>query len=80
MRMEQKGWLSHRVDGRTHVYSATVPRETTVAQRVLEVVDKVCGGSSETLVAALLDHGSLTMDELDRIRILVSEAKRKRSR
>lgn len=78
VRMEQKGWLAHRVTGRTHVYSATVPRETTVAQRVMEVVDKVCGGSSEALVAALLDHGSLTIEELDRIRDLVSQAKRKR--
>lgn len=78
VRMEEKGWLAHRAKGRTHVYSAAVPRETTVTQRVMEVVDKVCGGSSETLVAALLDHGSLTIKELDRIRVLVNEAKRKR--
>src|SRR5262245_23019540 len=31
-RMEAKGWLSHREDGRTFYYSAAVPRETSVGQ------------------------------------------------
>jgi predicted transcriptional regulator len=73
-RMEGKGWLTHREDGRTYVYSAAQPREASVGQKVLEVVDELCGGSPETLVAALLDYRGLRADELKRIRQLLDKA------
>src|SRR6187399_1338322 len=59
-RMEVKGWLKHREDGRTFLYSAIQPREASVGQKVLEVVDQLCGGSPEELVTALLDYRGLT--------------------
>jgi predicted transcriptional regulator len=80
-RMEQKGWLKHREQGRTYLYSAAQPRQLTVARKVMEVVDNVCGGSPETLVNALLDHRGLSDGELQRIRALLdaaSAASRKR--
>ena len=77
-RMEDKGWLKHREDGRTYLYSATQPREASVAQKVLEVVEHVCGGSPEDLVSALLDYRGLTAQELKRIRTMLDEAKASR--
>ena len=82
-RMEGKGWLTHRVEGRTFLYSAARPRAQTIGQKVREVLETVCGGSPETLVTALLDSRGLKPDELDRIRQLLdraqqSEAKRKK--
>jgi len=67
-RMEEKGWLRHREEGRTFFYSAAAPRETTVGQRVVEVLDEVCGGSPESLMTALLDYRGLSPGELERIR------------
>jgi len=78
-RMEEKGWLKHREGGRTYFYSAAQPRGATVAQKVLEVVDGVCGGSPEALVNALLDSRGLTRSELARIRSMLDEAKAKKS-
>ena len=74
-RMEEKGWLKHREDGRTYLYSAVQPREASIGQKVLEVVEHVCGGSPEELVTALLDYRGLTSQELKRIRALLDEAK-----
>jgi predicted transcriptional regulator len=74
-RMEDKGWLTHREDGRTFLYSAAQPREASIGQKVLEVVDHVCGGSPETLVAALLDYRGLRADELKRIQQLLDKAR-----
>lgn len=74
-RMEAKGWLTHRVEGRTFLYSAARPRHDTVGQKVRELVDTVCGGSPEALVAALLDYRGLRPDELSRIRQLLSQAR-----
>jgi BlaI family transcriptional regulator, penicillinase repressor len=73
-RMEDKGWLKHRAEGRTFLYRAARPRHDTVGQKVREIVETVCGGSPETLVAALLDYRGLRPDELTRIRQLLDNA------
>jgi predicted transcriptional regulator len=77
-RMEQKGWLEHRVVGRTFFYSATVPCEAGFGQRVLELVDELCGGSPERLMSALLDHRGLTEEEADRIQAMIDTARGKK--
>ena len=77
-RMEEKGWLKHREDGRTYFYSAAQPREASIGQKVLEVVEHVCGGSPEELVTALLDYRGLSPQELKRIRTMLDEAKANR--
>lgn len=76
-RMESKGWLVHREEGRTYVYSAARPREATVGLKVIEVIDQVCGGSPEALMTAILDYRGLTPAELQRIRSLLDKAKDK---
>ncbi len=73
-RMEDKGWLEHRAEGRTFLYTAARPRHDTVGQKVREIVETVCGGSPETLVAALLDYRGLRPGELKRIRQLLDQA------
>ena len=78
-RMKEKGWLKHREDGRTYLYSAAQPREVSIGQKVLEVVEHVCGGSPEELVTALLDYRGLSHQELKRIRAMLDEAKATRS-
>lgn len=74
-RMEEKGWLVHREQDRTFLYSAARPREETVGQKVIEVIDQVCGGSPEALMTAILDYRGLTSAELNRIRSLLDGAK-----
>ena len=74
-RMAEKGWLTVRQDGRTYWYSAAQPRQTSIAERVLDVVDHVCGGSPEALVTALLDYRGLSKAELTRIREMLDKAK-----
>jgi len=78
-RMEEKGWLKHREDGRTYLYSAAQPREASIGQKVLEVVEHVCGGSPEELVTALLDYRGLTPQELKRIRAMLDQARATRA-
>ena len=74
-RMEEKGWLSHRKEGRSYVYSATVPREESLGQRVKDIVEKACGGSPEKLMMALMRYRGLSDQESDRIRKMLDEAR-----
>jgi BlaI family transcriptional regulator, penicillinase repressor len=73
-RMEDKGWLKHRAEGRTFLYASARPRYDTIGRKVRELVETVCGGSPETLVTALLDYRGLRPDELKRIRQLLNQA------
>ena len=77
-RMEEKGWLTHREEGRTYLYSAAQPRQTSIGQKVVEVLDNVCGGSPEELMTALLDYRGLTAAELNRIRKMLDVARTKK--
>jgi BlaI family penicillinase repressor len=79
-RMEEKGWIKHRVVGRTFFYSAVVPRDATAGQRVIELIDTLCGGSPERLVTALLNYRGLSAEEADRIEALIQQARNKTPR
>jgi len=74
-RMEEKGWITHREEGRTFLYSAAQPRQATIGQKVQQIVDTVCGGSPEALVTALLDYRGLNSGELERIREMLAQAR-----
>ena len=74
-RMEEKGWIHHREEGRTFLYAAARPREATIGQKVQEIVETVCGGSAEALVTALLDYRGLDAGELARIRKMLAQAR-----
>jgi predicted transcriptional regulator len=73
-RMEEKGWLKHRAEGRSFLYAPARPRQASIGQKVREIVETLCGGSPETLVTALLDYRGLRPDELQRIRRLLDQA------
>jgi BlaI family penicillinase repressor len=79
-RMEEKGWLIHRADGRTFLYAAAQPQQDTIGRKVHNIVETVCGGSAETLVTALLDYRGLYPDELKRIRQLLDQARATKSK
>jgi BlaI family transcriptional regulator, penicillinase repressor len=79
-RIEEKGWIKHREEGRTFLYSAAQPRQVTVGQKVHALIETFCAGSPEALVTALLDYRGLSADELQRIRQMLSRARSARDK
>jgi BlaI family transcriptional regulator, penicillinase repressor len=77
-RMETKGWLKHREAGRTFLYSAAKPKQATVGEKISDVVERLCGGSVETLMVALIDSRALSDDELGRIRQMLDQERKAR--
>jgi len=74
VRLEEKGWLKHRISGRTFVYSANVPRRKSLGAKVSQMVDRMFAGSPEELMTALLEYRGLSSDEAKRIRMMIDEA------
>jgi len=75
-RLEEKGWLAHRVIGRTHFYRPLFSRDVSLGQRIVDIVDKACGGEPERLMAALMEYRGLTVEEIKRIESLLESAKK----
>lgn len=75
-RLEDKGHVSHRVEGRVNVYAARVDREHLVARRLRDTAAQLCGGSLTPLLTHLLSAGSLTAEELRELRRMVDRLAR----
>lgn len=73
-RLEDKGWLRHRVVGGTFLYSATRAREKVLPRMVNKLVDAAFQGSAEGLVLTLIEDGRLSADEVERIKAMLDKA------
>ena len=66
-RLEKKGYLVHKSDGRAYIYSAAEPPRRLAVRAVRQIIDRFCQGSVEELVAGMVDAQVLTDQELDRL-------------
>src|SRR5690242_6758700 len=73
-RLEQKGYLRHRVEGRAFIYQATEPARSLAARAVRQIIDRLCQGSLEELVSGMVEAKVVSKGELDKL----AEAVRKR--
>lgn len=79
VRLEEKGWLRHREDETGFLYSPTVSRDESQRTSVKRLIESAFSGSAEGLVLTLLNGGTLSKAEADRIRQLIKSAQRKKS-
>jgi BlaI family transcriptional regulator, penicillinase repressor len=66
-RLEAKGYLRHKVDGRTFVYSSTEPPRSLAVRAVRQIVERFCQGSVESLLVGMVDDEIVDPNELQRI-------------
>src|ERR1700704_1390568 len=76
--LEEKGHVRRRAEGLKYVYTPAVAKEKAKRTAVKHLLDTYFDGSSEQIVAALLDVSStaLTRHELDRMTEMIDKAKR----
>ena len=76
--LEEKGHVRHQQDGPRYVYLPRVARDRAKRSALRHVVRTFFDGSTEQLVAALLDDGStqLSEGELDRLAHLIERARK----
>ena len=70
-RLEDKGYVRHRTEGRQNVYAARLGREELVARRLRETADALCDGSLTPLLTHLVSGARLSKEELRELRRLV---------
>jgi BlaI family penicillinase repressor len=66
-RLEEKGYLTHSVDGRTNVYQGVDEPQNVAAGAVRQIIERLCGGSVEQLLIGMVDDEVLSERELQRL-------------
>ena len=73
-KMEDKGVVRHRVEGRHFVYEASVSRDEVRSSMVGELVDRLFGGDAAALVSHLVADRELEESDLEKLRVLLDAA------
>src|ERR1043166_6183519 len=73
-RLEDKGYVTHTVEGRTYVYQAAAPRGRVAAKAVQRIVDWFCNGSGEEVLGGMVDASMLDQRQLRLFADKVAEA------
>lgn len=74
-RLEEKGYTTHTVDGRTYVYQAAEERGKVAAKAVQRIVDWFCNGSVEEVLVGMVDRAMLDQKQLRALADQVARAK-----
>lgn len=74
-RLEEKGYVSHGMEGRTFVYRATQPRHNVAARAVQGIIDRFCEGSVEQLLVGMVENDVLDRRKLRQLARKIGERK-----
>jgi len=76
--LEQKGRLKKTLHGRAYVYRPSQPQSEVVTGMVRDFVSRVFNGMSKPLLVSMLEDGKITEEELDEVKKLLKEKRRKK--
>jgi Predicted transcriptional regulator len=71
--LHRKGKVKRALKDRAYFYKPSVSREKVISKQVIDVIDRLFGGSAESLVMSLVETKHLTPEKLARLQKLVSE-------
>ena len=74
--LEQKGMLSIKKDGKQHIYKPTFSKQTYAGYSINHVVKRIFADNPVEMVAHLVDHKKLSLDEINAIQKLLDAKKR----
>jgi predicted transcriptional regulator len=76
-RLEEKGYVSHRVEGRTNIYAGVEAPSNVAARAVQHIIDRFCNGSVEQLLVGMVDAEVIDDRELKDLAAKISRRKSK---
>jgi BlaI family penicillinase repressor len=74
-RLEKKGYLTHKVRGKAHVFHPEMEKKDVIGSVVQSFVDRLFGGDAVPLVQYLAENRDITKDDISRLQeILEAES------
>jgi predicted transcriptional regulator len=78
-KLEEKGYVTHEVEGRTFVYRAVETKRNVAVRAAQQLIDRFCGGSVEELLVGLVDNQLLQPKQLQRLAAKIAARKEKKA-
>ncbi|HEX4285320.1 MAG TPA: BlaI/MecI/CopY family transcriptional regulator [Terracidiphilus sp.] len=72
--LEQKGYVTHRQEGRAFLYSPSIAEQEAGRSEVRHMLNRFFGNSRERLLLSLLGDEDLSTDELLRLKEAIASA------
>lgn len=76
-RLETRGYVSHRLEGKTFVYEATIAPQRVAAHSVRHMIDRFWSGSVEEFLTGMVDEKILTPANIARLARTITLAKKR---
>src|SRR5215813_6468105 len=75
-KLQKKGWLEHRAEGRAYVYTPTRNREEVGGRTLRELLKTTFGGDPRLLLSSLLDDSRLSDADLKEFEKLIQQRRK----
>ncbi|MBV8631291.1 MAG: BlaI/MecI/CopY family transcriptional regulator [Silvibacterium sp.] len=75
--LEQKGYVTHRQEGRAFLYSPCVAEQEASRTEIRHIMQRFFGDSRERLLLSVLRDEEVTPEELDRLKEAIAAAERR---
>jgi BlaI family transcriptional regulator, penicillinase repressor len=75
--LEEKGYVTHTVDGRTYVFHPAQARGHAAARAVRRIVNWLCDGSVEEVLVGMIDAKMLDQRQLDALAAKIKKPRKK---
>jgi BlaI family penicillinase repressor len=72
-RLEKKGYLKHRLQGKAHIFFAAVKSEKVIKRSVSDFLDRLFGGDPVPLMQHLAEHGKIDADDIEKLKRLTDK-------
>ena len=72
-RLENKGYLKHRTEGKAYVFFPAVKREDVVKRTVVDFLDRLFGGDPRPLMQFLAEDGRIDAKDIERLKKLIEK-------
>ena len=73
--MEDKGYVTHEKQGRANVYRPVIEQQSVQSSAMKHIIQKLFGGSTELLLARLVEDEDIDMDDVARLRKKLKQRK-----
>jgi BlaI family penicillinase repressor len=78
-RLEKRGLVAHRSEGRVFVYHATVSEPQVRRSMLRSLVDSLFMGDRAAVVSQLLADGDVAPGDIDKMQALIDDGRKKKS-
>ena len=78
LRMENKGYVTHRTEGKAFVYSGVQKSRNLAVRAVRQIIDRFCDGSLEQLLVGMVENEAVDRVELRHLARRLGQPPKKR--